>query len=66
MEKVPTVLNLALKALEIVSNPKQKCYIHNPKDLKLTKNLGGFNKEIQLNLCNIFSIFVFNKLYLFP
>ena len=27
---------------------------------------GGLNKkEIQLNLCNIFSIFIFNELYLF-
>ena len=29
-------------------------------------NQGGLNKkEIQLNLCNIFSIFMFNELYLF-
>ena len=29
-------------------------------------NQGGLNKkEIQLNLCNIFSIFIFNELYLF-
>ena len=27
---------------------------------------GGLNKKkIQLNLCNIFSIFIFNELYLF-
>ena len=27
---------------------------------------GGLNKkEIQLNFCNIFSIFIFNELYLF-
>ena len=26
---------------------------------------GSYKKEIQLNLCNIFSIFIFNKLYLF-
>ena len=30
------------------------------------KDQGGFNKkEIQLNPCNIFSIFTFNELYLF-
>ena len=26
---------------------------------------GGLNKEIQLNLCKIFSILIFNELYLF-
>ena len=38
MEKVPTVSNLAWKALEIVSASKQKFYICNQKKLKLTKN----------------------------
>ena len=37
MEKVPTVPNLALKALEIVSTSNQKFYIRNQKELKLTK-----------------------------
>ena len=31
-----------------------------------TVSKGGLNKkETQLNLCNIFSIFIFNRLYLF-
>ena len=38
MEKMPTVPNVALKALEIVSASKQKLFIHNQKELKLTKN----------------------------
>ena len=34
--------------------------------VEITENQGGLNKkEIQLNLCNIFSIFIFNELYLF-
>ena len=37
-EKVPTVPNIALKALEIVSASKQKFYIFNQKEMKLTKN----------------------------
>ena len=37
-EKVPTLPNLALKALEIVSASKQKFYIFNQKEMKLTKN----------------------------
>ena len=66
MEKVPTVPNLLLKTLKIVSAPKENFYIQNPKKLKLTENQGDLNKkEMQLNLCNIFSIFVFNELYLF-
>ena len=38
MEKVPTVPNLALKALEIVFALTQKFYIRNQKELILTKN----------------------------
>ena len=38
MEKMPTVPYVALKALEIVSASKQKLFIHNQKELKLTKN----------------------------
>ena len=38
MEKMPTVPNLAFKILEIVSALKQKFYIRNKKELKLTKN----------------------------
>ena len=63
---MPTVPNLLLKALKIVSAPKENFYVKNQKNLKLTENQGDLNKkEIQLNLCNIFSIFVFNELYLF-
>ena len=37
------------------------------KQLVFFLTQGGLNKEqIQLNLCNIFSVFIFNKLYLFP
>ena len=35
MKKVPTVPNLALKALEIASASKEKLYIRNQKELKL-------------------------------
>ena len=30
------------------------------------RNQEGLNKEIQLNLRNIFPIFIFNEAYLFP
>ena len=35
---MPTVSNLEMKALEVVSTFKQKFYILNQKKLKLTKN----------------------------
>ena len=38
IEKVPTVPNIALETLEIVSASKQKFYIRNQKELKLNKN----------------------------
>ena len=43
-----------------------KCVSHEFTDFMKVLNKGGLNKkEIQLNLCNIFSIFIFNELYLF-
>ena len=38
MERVPTVPKLVLGAIEIVTASKQKFYIRNQKELKLTKN----------------------------
>ena len=35
MKKLPTVPNLALKALEIISTSKQKLYVRNQNELKL-------------------------------
>ena len=52
MEKVPTVSNLALKSPEIVSVSKQKFYICNQKDLKLTTtipNLLALVKSLKSN-----------------
>ena len=38
MEKVPMIPNLALEGHEINSALKQKFYIRNQKEVKLTKN----------------------------
>ena len=35
MKKLPTVPNLALKALEIISTSKQKLHVRNQNELKL-------------------------------
>ena len=52
---------------ETISFPKSRIEILQ-KGVKYDqrKQQGGFNKKkIQLNLCNIFSILIFNELYLF-
>ena len=49
MKKVLPVLNLALKALEIVSASKQKLYICNQKGLKLLLTKNPYCRPFRLN-----------------
>ena len=52
----------------LLQNNKRLLKVRYDKNVRveITENQGGLNKkEIQLNLCNIFSIFIFNELYLF-
>ena len=49
MKKVLPVLNLALKALEIVSASKQKLYICNQKGLKLLLTKNPYRRPFRLN-----------------
>ena len=53
MEKVPTVPNLAFKALEIVF-ALYKFYIHDQKELKLTKNTdcNTFTQKAEITHCH--------------
>ena len=49
MKKVLPVLNLALKALEIVSASKQKLYICNQKGLKLLLTKNPYRRPFRQN-----------------
>ena len=57
---VDRLLNLIVIKKHLISN----LHLADSLEVSFTKQ-GDLNKEIKLNFCNIFSIFIFNELYLF-